>query len=255
MRNEKLPLPPLSVPAARKLKRLFQVFSPGLSTAPATDLHVTAACDERSIPDKLYGMNTGASSFEELISTARARNAKKAAAAQPQAPSVPQPQRAGAAAQPKQEESRASDGRLATTAAAAASAHAAAVMLQEQGDASDEDCREFSGRPVDSNAQQWASLRSGVHGKGCMQAQSACPRQQVQPQSGCLGQGQHLSAALAGAIRGGCEAEGAWGTAEVPQKAEEGVVFVHAAGQDMPGLQLRNDLGVDEVPDSDQDEQ
>ena len=199
-------------------------------------------------------MHTGASSFEELISTARARNAKKTTAVQPQAPSVPQPQlteqSAGAAAQPKREESCASDGQLATiTTAAAGPAHISALTMQ--GDVSDEDCREFSGRPVDSNAQQWTSLKSGVHGKGGVNAQAACPKQQLQPLSGCPEQG----AALAGAIRVGCEAEAACGAAEVTKKAEEGTVMMHAAGQDMHGLQLRSDLGVDEVPDSDQDEQ
>ncbi|CAL8472044.1 g11586 [Coccomyxa elongata] len=201
----------------------------------------------------------GASSFEQLISTARARNAKKATAAQPQARSVPQPQQtlpsSGAAAQPKQEESCASDGMLATAAAAAAPSHVAALVSQGQGDVSDEGCREFSGQPVDSNAQPHASLKNGGHGKGGVQAPSACPGQQLQPRSGCSGQGQHPGAALAGDIRGGCEAEGGWGAAKVTKKAEKGVVFVHAAGQDMPGLQTRNDLGVDEVPDSDQDEQ
>ncbi len=204
-------------------------------------------------------MHTGASSFEQLISTARARKVKKATAAQPQARSVPQPQQtlhsAGAAGQPKQEESFASDGMLATAAAAAAPSHIAALASQEQGDLRDEDCREFSGQPVDSNAQPRASLKNGVHGKGGVEAPSACLRQQLQPLSGCSGQGQHPGAALAGDIRGGCEAEGGWGAAEVTKKAEEGVVFVHAAGQDMPLLQTRNDLGVDEVPDSDQDEQ
>ncbi len=197
--------------------------------------------------------DTGAASFEELISKTRERAAQKAAAAQPQAePNVDQQLHSEAAAVPAQPEAamqpceapgssqppQVSIGK-APPAVDGGSADRLADSIgsrgQEQEDGSNGDIRRFSGRPVDSNVQQQDGPGDAVQGKYSAQIQPTCP-------------GQHSTATPGGSTCAD-DADAPPDGDGLRDKAGTGAVPMHAA--DAAGVELRIDDPIEEVPDSD----